>query len=236
MVRCEGKISADFYQLFEQQWSPPLRSWRPGFLSKTPPPRLPAPPSSYQGMGRLAWSDGNAHRELVRSLLRRIHQAKQRIWLATPYFLPSWKVRRALRKAAQRGVDVQLLLASNRIDHGPVRYASHRYYPRLLRAGVRIHEYSPAFLHLKLVLADGWVSVGSCNFDHWNLRFNLEANLEAQDEALSSACAECLQNDMALSQEITLASWQQRPLYRRMLERLWGFIDQLILNVLDKRS
>ncbi len=37
---------------------------------------------------------------------------------------------------------------------------------RLLRAGVRIHEYQPRFLHLKMVMVDDWVSVGSCNFDH----------------------------------------------------------------------
>jgi len=236
MVRCEGAITLDFYRLFEQQWSPPTRPWRQIFWGAARNSRLPASPVQTQGMGRLAWSDATTHRELVQSLLRHIHQAKQRIWLATPYFLPSWKVRRALRKAAQRGVDVQLLLASNHIDHGPVRYASHRYYPRLLRAGVRIHEYSPRFLHLKLVLADGWVSVGSCNFDHWNLRFNLEANLEAQDKALTLACAASLQQGMADGQEITLERWQQRPLYRRMLERLWGFLDQLILNVLDKRG
>ncbi|KXU39326.1 cardiolipin synthase B [Ventosimonas gracilis] len=236
MVRCIGAITLDFYRLFEQQWSPPARPWRQIFWGATRRSRLPAPPAISQGMGRLAWSDAVTHRELVQSLLRHIHHARQRIWLATPYFLPSWKVRRALRKAAQRGVDVQLLLASNNIDHGPVRYASHRYYPSLLRAGVRIHEYSPRFLHLKLVLADGWISVGSCNFDHWNLRFNLEANLEAQDEALTRACATCLQQGMADGQEITLEHWQQRPLYRRLLERLWGLIDQLILNLLDKRD
>jgi len=236
MVRCEGPITLDFAHLFEQQWSPSTRPWLPTFLSNPNKLRPPAPPALQQGMGRLAWSDGKQHRELVQLLLRHIHQAKQRIWLATPYFLPSWKVRRALRKAARRGVDVRLLLAANNIDHGPVRYASHRYYPRLLRAGVRIYEYSPRFLHMKLVLADGWVSVGSCNFDHWNLRFNLEANLEAQDLALSHACASCLQNAMAASAEITLEDWQQRPLYRRIQERLWGFIDQLILNLLDKRG
>jgi len=236
MVRCEGALTQDFYHLFKQQWSPPPRTWRATFLGSTDKRRPPLPPSGLQGMGRLAWSDAQTHRELVQSLLRHIHRAKQRIWLATPYFLPSWKVRRALRKAAQRGVDVQLLLAANNIDHGPVRYASHRYYPKLLRAGVRIHEYSPRFLHLKLVLVDDWVSLGSCNFDHWNLRFNLEANLEAQDADLTRACADCLQQGIAAGQEITLEDWRKRPLYRRIQERLWGFIDQLILNVLDKRG
>jgi len=236
MVRCEGPVTADFYCLFERQWSLQTPAWRPAFLRTGRNLHLPAAPVESRGMARLAWSDGKTHRELVQSLLRRIAHARQRIWLATPYFLPTWKVRRALCKAAQRGIDVRLLLASNHIDHGSVRYASYRYYPRLLRAGVRIFEYSPRFLHLKLVRVDDWLSIGSCNFDHWNLLLNLEANLEVQDEDFIRACTACLQADMTLSEEITLERWRQRPLYRRMLERLWGFLDQLILNVLDKRG
>lgn len=50
------------------------------------------------------------------------------------------------------------------------------FFPHLLKAGVRIFEYQPRFLHLKMVLVDDWVSIGSCNFDHWNLCFNLEAH------------------------------------------------------------
>ncbi|EGH44502.1 phospholipase D/transphosphatidylase, partial [Pseudomonas syringae pv. pisi str. 1704B] len=83
------------------------------------------------------------------------------------------------------GVDVRLLLTGPRTDHPSVRYAGQRYYPRLLRAGVKVFEYQPCFLHLKMVLIDDWVSLGSCNFDHWNLRFNLEANLEALDPGLT---------------------------------------------------
>ncbi|MGD5652412.1 phospholipase D-like domain-containing protein, partial [Xanthomonas citri pv. citri] len=111
----------------------------------------------------MAYADARQHRDILQSLVRALNGSRRRIWLATPYFLPTWKVRRALRKAAQRGVEVRLLLAGRLTDHAPVRYAGQRYYPRLLRAGVRIHEYQPRFLHLKMVMVDDWVSVGSCN-------------------------------------------------------------------------
>ena len=134
--------------------------------------------------------------------MRNLRRAQNRIWLATPHFLPTGKVRRALIRAARRGVDVRLLLTSRNTDHPPVRYAGQRFYPRLLRAGVRIYEYQPHFSHLKMVLVDDWVSIGSCNFDYWNLRWNLEANLEAIDAAFSAQVQQSFERDFQHSREI----------------------------------
>lgn len=117
---------------------------------------------------------------------------------------------------------MRLLLTGPRTDHPSVRYAGHRYYPRLLRAGVRIYEYQPCFLHLKMVLIDDWVSIGSCNFDHWNLRFNLEANIEALDPPLTAAVQASFERDFALSEVVDLGHWNARPLWRRVKQRLWG--------------
>ncbi|MBD9484906.1 phosphatidylserine/phosphatidylglycerophosphate/cardiolipin synthase family protein [Pseudomonas sp. PDM14] len=235
MVRVEGPLVAHWRQLFDHQWHaceerrPWKRALGPGLA------HLPASPPAGQGMGRLAYASANQHLDIVQSLLRNVSRARQRLWLATPYFLPSWKVRRHLIRAAKRGVEVRLLLTGRNTDHPPVRYAGQRYYPRLLRAGVRIFEYQPRFLHLKMVLVDDWVSVGSCNFDHWNLRFNLEANIEALDPALTLAVAECFIEDFEKSREITLDDWHNRPLLRRLKQRLWGWLDRLVVNLLDRR-
>ena len=86
-----------------------------------------------------------------------------------------------------------------------------------------------------MVLVDDWVSVGSCNFDHWNLRFNLEANLEALDAQLTSAVADSFIADFQQSCEITLEDWQRRPLLKRIQQRLWGWLDRLVVNLLDRR-
>lgn len=234
MVSIEGPLVAHWQLLFDYQWLACVgkRPWRPEEAPGLA--HLPPLPPSGQGMGRLAYADARQHKDIVQSLVRSIRRAKQRVWLATPYFLPSWKVRRALLHAARRGVDVQLLLTSRNTDHRPVRYAGQRYYPRLLRAGVRIHEHGPRFLHLKMALVDDWVSVGSCNFDHWNLRFNLEANLEALDVDFTRAVAECLRAGIASAQEITLEAWRARPLLKRFKQRLWGWLDRLVVNLLDR--
>ena len=100
---------------------------------------------------------------------------------------------------------------------------------------MQIFEYQPRFLHLKMVLVDDWVSVGSCNFDHWNLRFNLDANLEALDPAFTASVAASFQADFAESEEITLADWRARPWWRRLQQSIWGALDQLLVNLLDRR-
>jgi len=101
---------------------------------------------------------------------------------------------------------------------------------------VKIFEYQPCFLHLKMVLVDQWVSVGSCNFDHWNLRFNLEANIESLDPVLTDQVVASFERDFAQSQEVDLASWRARPLWRRAKQRLWGWLDRLVANLFDRRS
>ena len=235
MVEMRGPLLDDWRSLFEFQWRRcgERRFWRP--VEPLLPARLPAAPAKRSGLGRLAYAAARQHRDILRALLRALGQSRRQVLLATPYFLPTRKVRRALMKAARRGIDVRLLLSGQRTDHPAVRYAGHRYYPRLLRAGVRIFEYQPRFLHAKMVLVDDWVSIGSCNFDHWNLRWNLEANLEAFDPPLGAAVAGCFAQDFAQSKEITLADFQNRPLPMRLYQRLWGWLDRIVINLLDQR-
>lgn len=236
MVRMHGPLIADWQMLFDRQWRANRRrsAWRPATHFGLR--RLPRMPMAAEGLGRVAYADSRQHRDILQSLVRALNSSQQRIWLATPYFLPTWKVRRALRRAAGRGVDVRLLLTGPRTDHPSVRYAGHRYYPRLLRGAVKIFEYQPCFLHLKMVLVDDWVSIGSCNFDHWNLRFNLEANVEALDPGLTADVAASFQRDFAQSSPVTLGDWEARPFWRRVQQRIWGWLDRLVVNLLDRRS
>ncbi|WP_165491615.1 phospholipase D-like domain-containing protein [Stutzerimonas kirkiae] len=234
MVEMRGPLLADWQRLFDAQWlfSRRKRIWQIPLPRRQP--RLPVAPMGADGQGRVAYTAARQHRDILQSLLRNLHRAERRIWLATPYFLPTGKVRRALIRAARRGVEVRLLLTGRHTDNPPVRYAGQRYYPRLLRAGVRIHEYQPHFLHLKMVLVDDWVSVGSCNFDHWNLRWNLEANLEAIDTALASQVAASFERDFTRSIEVDMQSWRARPLLTRVYQRLWGMLDKLVINIFNR--
>ncbi|WP_245399665.1 phospholipase D-like domain-containing protein [Atopomonas sediminilitoris] len=231
MVQITGPVLVDWQRLFDEHWDEtPGLSWRA--LRRA---RRPWWPAAGAGMGRVAFAGYERQGDILHSLLQRLKLAQQQICIATPYFLPTWSVRRQLIKAAKRGVAVRLLLTSAHTDHPPVRYAGQRYYRRLLKAGVQIYEYQPRFLHLKAVWVDDWVSIGSCNFDYWGLLFNLDANLESLDPALVRQVSDMLQADCEQSHDVQLDAWLARSRTDRLKQWLWGLPDRLLVNLLDRR-
>jgi len=171
--------------------------------------------------------------DIRRSLYNRLRSAERRIWITTAYFVPSRRKVHALKNAVQRGADVRLLLPGPISDHPAVRHAGRRFYSGLLRAGVRVYEYQPRFLHAKTAVCDDWVSIGSSNFDRWNLRWNLEANQEVDDRSFADAACALFENDLRDSIEITYPDWRRRGLRARLREHLWGRVD-LILESLGR--
>ncbi len=178
--------------------------------------------------GRVVSNQARGPWEIHRSILNRMRSARRQAWLATAYFVPSWKLRRALRFAGRAGTDVRLLLPGPLSDHPGVSHAGRRHYGGLLRHGVRIYEYQPRFMHQKVLLCDGWASIGSSNVDRWGQRWNLEANQEIDDAGFALEVAAMLQADFAQAQEITYTNWRQRSWSRRFLEKFWGRIDTLL--------
>lgn len=218
MLVFRGPVVQDWQDMFLDNWQ---RQTRQELSLHTP---LALPDSDAARARLVLNSPGRA--EIKRSLLRQLDQAGERIWLATAYFIPSWKIRRRLRRAARRGVDVRLLLPGQHTDHPAVRHAGRRYYANLLRHGIRIFEYQPRFLHAKIQLCDEWVSIGSSNIDRWNLRWNLEANLESECSGLARRVEALFELDFAQSEEMHLYNWHARPWYRQIQERFWGWVDR----------
>lgn len=232
MLESSGRVAADWSELFEQAWT-----------NHTGMPRLSAtkrianylrhhdffrPLTGGVAQTRVNATNGQGHEQIKGDLIKRIRTAKRRVWVATAYFYPSRKLRQALAKAALRGIDVRLLLPGPSTDHPSVRYASRRYFSRLLRNGVMIHEYQPSFLHMKVALVDDWVSLGSCNFDRWNLRWNLEANQEVLDETFAVEVRRMFEADFELSQSISPVSWSRRSWREKWREHFWYQIARLI--------
>jgi len=218
MVQVQGPLVNDWQALFAGTW--------PHWSGDPVPLPLPAQRHAANVPGRVVWTAAGTRRlEIKRILLNRVRRAGVRVWLASAYFVPSRKVRRALRRAATRGVDARLLLPGPVTDHPAVRFAGRRFYARLLRHGVRIFEYRERFMHAKLVLVDDWCSIGSSNLDRWNLRWNLEANQEICDPAFTARLRQVLRADFTASREILYPEWQRRSLLQRCKEWLWGRVD-----------
>jgi cardiolipin synthase len=108
-----------------------------------------------------------------------IAAARKSLRIENAYFLPDDLMRKELIAAAKRGVKIEIVVPGKQIDQKLVRLASRRHWPELMRNGIRIFEYQPTMLHVKLLIVDNiFVSVGSGNFDNRSVRLNDEANLD----------------------------------------------------------
>ena len=141
-------------------------------------------------------------RAIERSYVEAIRSAKTRVDIAVPYFYPGRSFRAALRNAAKRGVHVRLLL-QGKVDYRIAALAAQALYVELRGHGVRIFEYTPAFLHAKVAMVDDdWATVGSSNIDPLSLLLNLEANVVVRDAAFAQALGQRFDAAFAVSAEV----------------------------------
>jgi len=158
----------------------------------------------------------NRH-SIERAYCKAIGKARQEIIIANAYFLPGGKLRRALMKAARRGVHVTLLL-QGKYEYFMQYHAARPVYDALLAAGVEIHEYSTSFLHAKVAVVDEhWATVGSSNLDPLSLLLAREANVVIEDRVFAGELSACLREAVAHhGTRIDPAVYSQRPLGQRI--------------------
>ncbi|MDQ3353848.1 MAG: phospholipase D-like domain-containing protein, partial [Actinomycetota bacterium] len=148
-----------------------------------------------------------------------IFGAQERLWFTTAYFAPRVALIEALVAAAERGVDVRILVNGPHIDKEVVRRVGQRSYGKLLEAGVRIFEYQKTMMHAKVVLGDGcWANVGSANFDNRSLALQDEMNCSVLDSTIVTELEKHFFEDFDASEEIDMQRWRHRPLRSRALE------------------
>jgi cardiolipin synthase len=164
------------------------------------PPLAPTGPYLAQAIR------SGAHNEnLDLMYLLAIASAQKTLRIENPYFLPDDLMRKELTEAAKRGVKVEVVVPGKKIDQKLVRLASRRHWPELIRAGVRIFEYEPTMVHVKLMIVDDiFVSVGSGNFDNRSIRLNDEANLDVLDRSFAAQQTRLFESDKKQCREATL--------------------------------
>ena len=178
-VRVEGPIVADIRQACLELLSQ--------YGDFPPADGKPAPSGTGPCRACLAIRDNHYRRtDIEQHYLRAIARAEQRLLIANAYFFPGYRLLRALRDAARRGVQVRLIL-QGLPDMPLARLCSKLLYDTLLRDGVEIYEYCERPLHAKVAVMDGrWATVGSSNLDPLSLSLNLEGNLMIEDAAFAS--------------------------------------------------
>ncbi len=161
----------------------------------------------------------SSRRSIHRAYLKAIDHARASVMIANAYFLPDRKLLGALKRAARRGVSVQLVLAG-KSDHPIVTWAGRALYDQMLRAGIRIFEWYDGVLHSKTAVVDGtWGTVGSFNLEPMSLRFNYEANLVFTDRRWGRALERSFLADCLQCRRIDPETWARRPWWHKLLER-----------------
>jgi cardiolipin synthase len=213
MARVEGPIVAALQGVFAENWLECC-----GEILTAPghwPDLEPAGPTEAM-LVKSSPSDRATSSRVVFQML--IEGAVSYIDISTPYFLPDRAMRRAILRAAQRGVRVRAVVPGRATDQRLVRLASRRMYRELLAGGVRIYEYRPAMTHVKSLMVDGeWAVVGTTNVDNRSFEHNDEVNLAFRERAVTARLRCDFESDVAASDEITLDTWHARSPFEKLV-------------------
>lgn len=156
-----------------------------------------------------------------RFLALSIAGAQKSLLITNAYFAPDKNFVALLVEAAQRGVDVQLLVGGPSTDVAVARQAAHARYDALFAAGVKIYEYIPTTLHAKTFVVDGcWSSIGTMNFDNRSLALNDEVTLMVRDPIFGRKMENLFADDLTRSKAVDPVAFSQRSFYEHVVE--WG--------------
>ncbi len=162
---------------------------------------------------------GRGPHPIQRALRRDLAQARDVVIIAA-YFLPSWRLRRALARVVRRGGQVRLILAG-KSDIALSHLAGQSLYRRFLRAGVEIYEYQPQILHAKLIVSDNVVYVGSANLDQRSLNINYELMIRFDEKETAGQAREISSDFLKNCRRITIEEWGKcRTLWRKLKEHV----------------
>jgi cardiolipin synthase len=216
-VRIIGPLVNDIQLEVEVQW---LKLGRLNLLTRIELFREVRHPVVHAGDGPmlagLVVRDNLRNRRTIqRAYLKALGTAHHSAMLANPYFAPGRKLRKALEQAAQRGVEVVLLLGVGQFRIQDA--VAHSFYPKLMKAGVKIVEYRKTQLHAKVAVIDNdWATVGSSNYDGLSLFVNQEANVIVRDARFSAALRREMEQAVADGVVIDPLEFANIPWYRRL--------------------
>ena len=214
--RVEGPAAAQMQAIFGDNW---LATTGEALLGPDYYPETPT--RGDLAVQAFASSPDGGSENMQLMYLMAINGARRRIDLEAAYFVPDELTLTALRDAMKRGVRVRLVVPGPHVDSKVVRNASQAQWGAMLQAGARMYRYQPALFHNKLMIVDGYLTIGgSANFDNRSFQLNDESNINIYDRAFAAHMTEVIDQDIARSHELTLAQWRERPWRQRVFDWL----------------
>jgi cardiolipin synthase A/B len=188
-LEIRGPVVPELSKLFNAHWR-----------EQKGPPLAPVTPPHQHAMGKqiirvIGSSPSKLAIRYYTTVLTAIRTAQSSVWMTAAYFVPTHQELRALKHAAQRGVDVRIILPSE-TDEPEVLAVQRSYYAGLLHAGIKVYERQAGIMHSKTIVVDGvWSLVGSSNFDQRSVLFNDEVDVvvlgnEAADQVRQGMIAD----------------------------------------------
>lgn len=216
MLRIEGKAVYALRQVFLEDWA--ATTGAPAEAPVMDPP----PPDEAAGLPAeiavVASGPDTEQPWIHLGYFQAFTRALSRVWIATPYFIPSQALSVALQAAASRGVDVRLVVPLDN-DVPLVGWACRSYYPQLLAAGVRVFEYKGPMLHAKaFVVDDDLCSVGSANVDTRSFHLSFEVGCFMLSPPLNARLAEWHEALLERSDEVFISELEAQSKLRTLLE------------------
>lgn len=160
--------------------------------------------------------------------VRAIASAKRRLYIQTPYFLPTEALFKAMQTAALSGVDVRVMIPW-RSDSRMLDYASASYITECLQSGIKIYMYTAGMLHAKvLIMDDELVSIGSTNFDFRSFEHNFEANMQVYSREFNARMTQIFIDDLAQCRRVDPAEWRGRPRSAKIAESVIRLLSPVL--------
>lgn len=217
-LRVTGPGVAALQQSFAVDWNfmgqPLIEESATGYVD--------SPDGDNRGMGVQLLTGGPVNQWMNLTLMfqQAISTARSRVWLQTPYFLPTEGLIHALQVASLSKVDVRIMLP-RRSDSDMLRWASFSYIQECLRAGIKVYLYDKGMLHSKAIIVDDeFATVGSTNFDFRSFEHNFEANLLVYSKDFNSALRARFLEDQRDCIRVNPAVWRRRPYLEKALESI----------------
>ncbi|PJG84086.1 cardiolipin synthase [Caviibacterium pharyngocola] len=226
MVRIDGPVSSVLNGLHAWDWEIETNQALP--LQQPDCPLLPIETNNSHAVQILATGPGFPDDLMAQSLSLAIFSARKSITITSPYFVPSHNIAEALRLAALRGVEVTLILPKKN-DSLMVGWASRTFFDDLLAAGVKIYKFEKGLLHTKSVLVDNRLAlVGTVNMDMRSFLLNFEVTMVVEDLAFANEITLLQENYLNGSTQLDYKTWIKRPVYHRVIERLFFLFSPLL--------
>ncbi|HLS65586.1 MAG TPA: cardiolipin synthase [Pseudogracilibacillus sp.] len=160
--------------------------------------------------------------------IKMIMEAKEYVYIQTPYFIPDESLMDALRIAALSGVKIKIMIP-NKPDHVFVYWATLSHIGELLNEGAEVYLYQNGFLHAKTIVVDGKVSsVGTANIDVRSFRLNFEVNAFLYDTTIAQQLVDAFQQDVLLSTQMTKMLYEKRSIGIRFKESISRLLSPIL--------